>query len=82
MSLAGFDANGRDQWHSQITHSPEQSMQGGLIDHRAGQERVAVVFQRDRQAPEPVRPLATKVALDPDLIDHWFTRIRCRVACV
>jgi len=47
-------------------------MQRSLIDHRAGQKRIAVVFQGDGQALKPVCPLSTQMALDPDLIDHWL----------
>ena len=50
----------REQGQAQIAHSLEQAVQRGLIDHRAGQERVAIVFQRDGQAREPVRPAATR----------------------
>jgi hypothetical protein len=42
-------------------------MQRGLIDHRAGYERIAVVFQRDGQALKPVSPSVTQMSLDPDL---------------
>ena len=43
-----------------------------LIGHLAGEERRAVVFQRDIQLLKPVRPLAAKMALDSDLIGHWL----------
>ncbi len=52
-------------------------MQRGLIDHRAGQERVAVVFQGEGQAPKPVCPLAAQMALDSDLIDQWLSLFTC-----
>ena len=48
-------------------------MQRGLVNHRAGQERIAVLFQRDGQALKPVCPLRTQMALEPDLIDHGLT---------
>ena len=51
-------------------------MQRGLIDHRAGQEGIAVVFQCDGHALKPVCPLMAQMALDPDLIDHGLTGIR------
>ena len=54
-------------------------MQRGLIHHRAAQERVAVIFQCDVQAPKPVRPLRTQMALEPDLIDLRLTCIRSRL---
>ena len=50
-------------------------MQRGLIDHRAGQKRLAAVFQRDGEALKPVGLLATQMARDSDLIDHWLTWI-------
>jgi hypothetical protein len=46
-------------------------MQRGLIDHRAGWECIAVVFQSDDPAPKPVCPLTTQMVLDPDSIDRW-----------
>ncbi len=50
-------------------------MQRGLIDHRAGQERLAVVESREGQALKPVCPLTTQLALDSDLIDRGLTWI-------
>ncbi len=47
-------------------------MQRGLVNHRAGEKRIAVLFQRDGQAPKPVCPLGTQMALEPDLIGHEF----------
>ncbi len=47
-------------------------MQRGLIDHRAGEQRLAGVVLRDSQTPKPVGPLTTRVTLDPDLIDQWL----------
>ncbi len=57
-------------------------MQRGLIDHWAGEKRLAVVESSNGQAPKPVCPLATHMALDSDLIDHWLTWISCWVECV
>jgi hypothetical protein len=57
-------------------------MQRGLIDHRAGQNHIAVVFQRDGQAPKLVCRLTPQMALDPDLIDHGFIWIRFGDECV
>src|SRR4051794_1031431 len=56
-------------------------MQCGLVFYRAGQERVAVGFERDGQAPEPVCPFLTQMALDPDLIDQRPAGIRGCVTC-
>ena len=71
----GFNAHDREQWQPEIAHIPEHSMQRGLIDYRAGQERVTVLFQRDGHALEPAGPTRTEMALDPDLVD-------LRLACV
>ena len=57
-------------------------MQRGLVNHRAGEERIAVLFQRDGQAAKPVCPLRTQMALEPDLIDHGLAWISCRVGIV
>ncbi len=43
-------------------------MQGGLISHRAAQERVAVLFQRDGQAVKPLRPAGLQVSLEADFV--------------
>ncbi len=56
-------------------------MQRGLIDHRAGEKRLAVVESCDGQALKPVCPFATQKALDSDLIDQWLTWITFRVEC-
>jgi len=50
-------------------------MQRGLIDHRAGEKCLAGVCKSDGQAPKPVCPLVTQLALDSDLIDRWLTWI-------
>ena len=73
MSFIELDPIDRDQGHAQITHLFEQSMQCGLIDHWAGQKRIAVFLQRDGQALKPVCPLLDQMAFDPDLIDHGLT---------
>ena len=70
VRLFGFNGNDRDQWQAQITHFSEQAMQRGLVDYGAGEQRIAVVFQREGQAPKPVCPMRPQMALDPDLIDR------------
>ena len=75
MSFIRLDWTDRDQWHAQVTHFFEQAMQGSLVNYRAGQERGAVIFQRDGQALKPVGPLAAQMVFDPDLIDHGLTRV-------
>ena len=52
-------------------------MQRSLVNHRAGEERLAVLCQRDGQALKPVGPLRTQMALEPDLIDRGLAWIRC-----
>ena len=42
------------QWHAQITHFLSKPCTLGLVDHQTGQERRAVLFQRDGQAFKPV----------------------------
>ena len=44
-----------------------------VIDNRAGEKRIAVLFQREGQTAKPVGPFSTQMALDPDLIDHWLS---------
>ena len=73
MFCFGFNTTDREQGHAYITHLSEQSVQRSLIDHRAGEQCLAVVFQRDRQALKPICLRAAQMALDPDLIDHEFT---------
>jgi len=73
MSFIELDLNDRDQWQTQITHFFEQAMQRGLVNHRTGQKRIAVLFQRDGQALKPICPRAAQMALDSDLIDHSLT---------
>lgn len=75
LSFIGLHRDNRDQGHSQVPYFFEQAMQSGLIDHRAGEQRIAVFIQGDRQAFEPVSPLTVEVALDPDLVDHGVARI-------
>lgn len=67
-----------DQRQPNVTQRSEQSVERGLIDDWTGQQRVAIRFERDRHPLEPTGPLRTKMALDPDLIDHsspFFTLV-------
>lgn len=57
-------------------------MQCGLIEYRASQERVALVFQRDGQVLKPLRPLRAQMTLDPDLIDRRLAWVGVRVKIV
>ena len=45
-------------------------MQRGLVDHRTGNQGIAVVFQADGHSVKPVRPLHAQVAFEPDLTDR------------
>jgi hypothetical protein len=47
-------------------------MQSGLIDYWPGQERIAILFQRDGQPHKPVCPLLAQMTLDSDLVDRWL----------
>jgi hypothetical protein len=82
ICLIGLQPNDREQWHAEITHFSEQSMQRGLVGHWAGEERLAIVLERDGQALEPVDPLSAQMARDPDLIDYRFAWISFWVAFV
>lgn len=70
-----MDLNDRDQGYSQVTYFFEQAMQCGLVHYRAGQKRIAVLFQPEGQAREPVCPLTAQMAPEPDLIDHGLTGV-------
>jgi hypothetical protein len=70
VCLFGINLIDRDQWHSQITHFFQQSMQCSLIDPGANQKRIAVGLERDGHAAEPVCSVITEMAFDPDVIDH------------
>jgi len=82
MGFVDLNPVDRGQRRTQITHSFEQSVQRSLIDHRAGEERLAVLCQRDGQAAKPVCPLRTQMALEPDLLDHGLAWISCWVRIV
>jgi hypothetical protein len=43
-------------------------MQRGLIDHRAGYDRIPVVLESDGHAPEPIRPPAIEVSFDANFV--------------
>lgn len=46
-------------------------MQRRLIRHGTSQQRVAVLFQREGQAPELLCPLQTQMAQEPDSVNHF-----------
>jgi hypothetical protein len=50
-----------------------------LLDHRAGEKRVPIPFQRDGQALAPGGPLAVEMTPDPDLIDCGLEWIRFKI---
>src|SRR6266566_5740916 len=79
--MTRFHANDREQWQADIAHFSEHAMQCGLIDHRAGEKRLAVVESREGQTLKPVCPLAAQMALDSDLIDPGLIWITFRVEC-
>jgi hypothetical protein len=45
-------------------------MQGSLIDHRTGEQHLAVILSSTGQALKPGCPLATQITFDSDLLDH------------
>lgn len=50
-------------------------MQRRLIDQRAGEQRIAMLVQRDGHSAEPVCPLTVQLAFNPDLVNRgldWF----------
>jgi len=69
MRVQNLDLNDRNQWHSDVTYFFKQSVQGGLIRHGSRKKRVAVLFQRDGQAFEPVHPFRGQVACNSDLVE-------------
>lgn len=68
IRMIGFYAINSDQWHAYITHFFEQSVQGGLISHRAAQERVAVFVPRDGHSFKPFSPPIIQVSLEVNFI--------------
>jgi len=76
MSFIILDPIDREQRRSQITHFFEQAIQSSLVSHRAGEKRIAVLFQRDGQALKPVCPLRTQMAFDPDFVNRdWLASV-------
>ena len=43
-------------------------MQGRLVDHRAAQERVTIVVQRNGHTVEPVCPTSIQLSLEADFV--------------
>jgi hypothetical protein len=56
-------------------HQSKEKFEAKKLLKRAAEKRLAIVERRDGQARKPVCPLATQVALDPDLIDQWLAWI-------
>ncbi len=56
-------------------------MQRSLIDHRAGEKRLAVLGQRDGHLLKPIGPPRVKVSLEADFVDFrpvmFFSRCMC-----
>ena len=48
----------------------KQAIQSGLIDHRAGEERVPIAAPGDHHVVEPGLPASAEPACDPDLVDR------------
>ena len=56
-------------------------MQRGLIDHRAGEKRLAVVESREGQVFKPVGLPVIKVSLDANLVKSRLLIILNRCVC-
>jgi len=72
----------QQQRHSQVAYLLQYFMQFSLVNHQAGQERIAVLFQRDGQPLEPIRPLLAQMSLYPDWIDLWLVNSAFRIVFV
>src|SRR6201987_4252597 len=59
-------AHGNDD-QAEVAHPVQQAVQGGLVRHRAGDDRLAVVTG-DLEALEPGRPALIEDPLDTDLV--------------
>lgn len=70
----------RNQGHSRIAHYFVTVMQRGQVSHRAGEERVAVLFQREGEALEPVGPPGAWVASRPDQVDGGLVHVHLEPA--
>src|ERR1044071_497567 len=82
ICLVGPHPIDRDQWYSQVAHLFQQAMQGGLVSHRTGEKRIAVLFQCQPHASKPVFPFKAEMTFEPDLIDHDWTRMCLRFNAV
>src|SRR5262245_33751912 len=65
-SLRFKPAHGHDD-QAEVAHPVQQAVQGGLVRHRAGDDRLAVVAG-DLEAFEPGRPALIEDSLDADLV--------------
>jgi hypothetical protein len=68
VCLCGIQLNDGDQRQGQITHPPEQTVEGSLVYHGARQSRITVGLQGDGQALKPVSPAVVKVSLDANFV--------------
>ena len=68
VGLGGIEPHEGEQGDSQILKFPEHAMEFGLVDDWAGQQGVPVGFGGDGHPVEPVVPVRTEMALDPDLV--------------
>src|SRR6476659_4071724 len=65
-SLRLKPAHGNDD-QAEVAHPVQQAVQGGLVRHRAGDDRLAVLTG-DLKALEPGRPALIEDPLDTDLV--------------
>jgi hypothetical protein len=66
--LIGVDLGDRDQREAGVADFLEQAVQGGLVGHRAEDERGAVGFVGEAQSVEPGDPSGAEVPLDANLV--------------
>ena len=64
---AGVEPAYGNEDQSEVGHPVQQPVQRGLVHHRAGDDRLAVIAG-DLEALEPGRPSLIEDPLDPDLV--------------
>ena len=69
MDVVGADVGDGNQRQAQVADLLEQAMQGGLVGHRATDQRGAVGFVGEAQSVKPGSPAGAEVSLDPELVD-------------
>src|SRR6266699_2014632 len=65
--VSGFEPAYGNEDQAEVAHPVQQPVQGSLVRHRAGDDRLAVVTG-DVEALEPGRPALIEDSLDADLV--------------